>query len=106
MKKEEALETWWPFIEMAIVDANIPEAKEALEMAFKALKQEPCEGAISRAELVLKLNAWDHNVNGIPNYAWKVIRELPSVTPAQKIGRWIKNEQLEGRYIRCFDSFF
>ena len=41
MTKEDALETWLPVVEMAIVDANIPEAKEALEMAFKALEQEP-----------------------------------------------------------------
>lgn len=199
MTREEALETWLPVVEMAIVDANIPEAKEALEMAFKALEQEPCddaisreaaiclvdelkddlpdddhlsdmvmshnegileyqtklsllpsvtpaedvtdtdvgempcedcisreaahglllpwlndylldetrevletidykiedlpsvypvrtecEDAISRAELVRKLNAWDCKVNAIPNYVWKVIRELPPVTPAEK----------------------
>lgn len=41
MTKEEALETWLPVVEIAIVDANIPEAKEALEMAIKALEQEP-----------------------------------------------------------------
>lgn len=41
------------------------------------------EDAISRAKLMQKLDAWDHNVNAIPNYVWKVIRELPPVIPAE-----------------------
>lgn len=60
---------------------NMGEQKQALDMAIKALEQQPCEDAISREALMQKLNAWDSRVHGIPNYAWKVIRELPSVTP-------------------------
>ena len=160
MTKEEALETWLPVVEMAIVDANIPEAKEALEMAFKALEQEPCEdapdinvgniyecscgygwdkskvvrhhfcpncgravepsynsiktelkpceGAISREKLIQKLEAWDHDVNAIPNYVWMVIREAPPVTPAEKVGRWIKTIGENGitSSVRCSECGF
>ena len=81
---------------------------EVIDRAIEALKAEPCVetltsgyvqeikypcvDCISKAELVRKLNAWDHNVNAIPNYVWRVIRELPSVTPAPKIGRWEYNQ--------------
>ena len=56
---------------------------------IKALEQQPSEDAISREALTQKLNAWDSKAHGIPNYAWKVIRELPSVTPERPKGKWI-----------------
>ena len=68
---------------------NMGEQKQALEMAIKALEQQPSEDAISREALTQKLNAWDSKAHGIPNYAWKVIRELPSVTPERPKGKWI-----------------
>ena len=40
---------------------------------------EKSDDRISRVALIQKLNAWDSGVHGIPNYAWKVIRELPPV---------------------------
>ncbi len=39
MTKENALNTWLPLVEMAIVDADIPEAKEALEIAIQNLER-------------------------------------------------------------------
>ena len=41
-----------------------------------------------------KLNAWDSKAHGIPNYAWKVIREMPSVTPERPKGKWIHKMQV------------
>ena len=32
--------------------------------------------------LTIKLKAWDVNANGIPNYAWKCIREMPTIIEA------------------------
>ena len=40
--------------------------------------------AISRTDLIRKLQAWDAKANGIPNYVWGVINELPSVTLKEK----------------------
>ena len=48
MTKEEALKLWLPIISMGI--DNMPELKEALEMAIKALEQEPILDKI-RAEI-------------------------------------------------------
>lgn len=81
---------------------NMGEIIENLEEIAKALEQEPsedmtiaylmglyadkkpCEDAISRTDLIRKLQAWDAKANGIPNYAWGIIKELPSVTPKGK----------------------
>ena len=54
---------------------------EALEMAIKALEQEPCEDAISRQAML----EYQHCLYGkMPNREnhklWKFITELPSVT--------------------------
>jgi hypothetical protein len=59
----------------------------ALKMAIKALEQEPCEDAISRADVKKYLSAPDANGD-------RVIYEddldlLPSVTPAHKKSEWI-----------------
>lgn len=73
---------------------------EALEMAIKALEQtelnssynsiksklEPCEDCISRAEaLHACCDEWNKDYKAI----MKSIRQLPSVTPQQKVGKWI-----------------
>ena len=34
--------------------------------------------------LTIKLKAWDINANGIPNYAWKCIREMLTIIEADK----------------------
>lgn len=41
MRKEEALKIWLPVIKMGV--ETMPECEEALDMAIKALEQEPCE---------------------------------------------------------------
>ena len=65
---------------------------EALDMAIKALEQEPCEDAISR-QAVLDLVVANHTeLNGInvvmysPYY--KDIKQLPSVQPIKSKGEW------------------
>lgn len=77
MAKDEAIEhlkTTWQRDDIS-VDETI-----ALEMAIKALEQEPCEDCISRAEVLklLEKEDWADTVYGV--------MALPSVTPAI---RWI-----------------
>ena len=76
---------------------NEPSLKEdidALKMAIKALKQEPCEDAISREAVdkyIAKLLSdylYDEErdrLEKLSAYLW----ELPSVTPSRRKGRWI-----------------
>ena len=74
----------------------------ALDMAVNALKQEPCNDAISRQAVLDAID--DDNRNG--HYSCfasnndaqcfkGVIGELPPVTPQQKIGRWVDTESDE-----------
>ena len=66
-----------------------------IEELIKALEQQPSEDCISRTELIQKLNAWDSKAHGIPNYAWKVIRAMPSVTPT--------SEDIKEAYLKGYD---
>jgi len=87
---------------------NMNKDVKAFEAAINALEeQEPCEDAISRAEVrrilgskVLELMRL-HTVNqednpkadsmayGV-NWGLNTLMELPSVTPKQKTGHWVK----------------
>lgn len=67
----------------------------ALDMAVKALKQEPSDDCISR-EAAIKafgdVHPMDYNTQAyITN-----IQNLPSVTPKPKIGRWIPRSHVFG----------
>lgn len=94
---------------------------EAAKMAIKALEQEPCEDAISRSEvkkmakeMYLEVASMELDVNTISDcisYTSSKCREvlerklqaLPSVTPKQKTGKWIKIKNRNGSVIalRC-----
>ena len=56
--------------------------KEALEMAIKALGQEPCEDCISRQAATDAL----YHVDEYNGRSIEAIRNLPPVTPQPKIG--------------------
>lgn len=79
---------------------NVPLSKAALEMAIKALEQEPTpnasycklEDCISR-KAVLKLmkdNWHTHNGDWAMQESMDDIRVLPSVTPQERKGHWVK----------------
>ena len=72
---------------------------EALEIAIKALEQEPCEDAISR-EAVLEKAVYTETEEGWCGYTVDVdyIKSLSSVTPKEKTGRWIFDEILDRHY--------
>ena len=77
-------------------------------------EEEPCEDAISRAELLKAIDTWDKfgvdDTNSLfrldnlslPHYVpyihyddvVKCIKGMPSVTPKQKVGRWIDDTRL------------
>ena len=67
--------------------ANIGfDRKEALDVAIKALEQQPCEDCVSR----------EAAINVIYDYTYKkdmrrAIEQLPSVKPQRPKGKWINN---------------
>jgi len=70
----------------------VPVGKEALDMAIKALEQEPCEDTISRADAVRVASGYCHPAN-----IAKELAKLPPVTPKPKVGHWIEEfNDLEG----------
>lgn len=63
--------------------------KEALDTAVKVLEQQICEDCISR-QAVIKLLSYDW-ANRPAHKAVESIRNLPSVTPKEKTGKWIED---------------
>ena len=67
-----------------------------------SLKQEPCDDCISR-QAVLDIN--ERYCGQMPGYVnheiWKEIKALQSVTPLQKMGRWIKHDTGHSIYYDC-----
>ena len=86
MTREEAIAYGKRVIDLGLND----ETQAFCEMAIKALEQEPCEDTISR-QAVLDINANYHGQmpNHINHQIWQEIKDLPSVTPQPKKGRWI-----------------
>ena len=78
----------------------LPQAKDALDMAIKALEQEPCDDAISRQAV---LDVIEREL-----FKWDVIdeiRKLPTVNPQPKTGRWISfgtKGEIDGQIVRTF----
>lgn len=96
--------------------------EEAIEMAIKALEQEPCEDAISREELLKAIDTWDRfgvdDTNSLfrldnlslPHYVpyihyddvIKCIKGMPSVNPQEpKAGHWIDHQEGRWIYAKC-----
>ena len=90
LKRIQEPEAWEPQINQA--------AFEALDMAIKALEQEPCEDTISRQAAISHVDdvpyIKDHPTVGLLWKAW--IESLPSAQPEQ---RWIPcSERLPEEY--------
>jgi len=81
MNREEA-----SFI-LANIDRRVcdDELNEALDMAIKALDQEPCGDAIDRAKAIKVASGYCHPAN-----VAKELAKMPPVTPQPKTGHWIK----------------
>ena len=68
----------------------------AIDMAIKALEQEPCEDAISRQAVLSLLHFHRNDEDKIEGYVkTKDIINLPSVTPQPKTGHWIRMKAYE-----------
>lgn len=69
--------------------------QECLDMAIKALEQEPCEDAVSRRAVLDTLDKMDsvldedRTVETYKELLAACYNDLPPVTPAHKTGRWI-----------------
>ena len=64
--------------------------REAMDMAIKALEQEPCEDAISREAVLEAIHEADMNAYDEVSFVRDLrnnINEIPSVYPKQKTGR-------------------
>ena len=72
--------------------------KEALDMAMKALEQQPCEDAISRQAVISTIydNKSDFKNDFAQGFFADRINDLPPVTPQPKIGRWIEHPHEAG----------
>ena len=73
----------------------------ALDMAIKALEQEPCEDAISRNAMLDYQQYLHGKMSNEENHKlWEFIKDLPSVTPTQK---WVacsaRLPKENGRYL-------
>ena len=104
MTNEEAIE----LIESARKTMYLPKSKEyisdfgyALEMAIKALEQQPCEDCISRQAVIehicedkecYKEDCKGRTLKRCPDLQW--VLDLPSVTPTRTKGRWIEQKDI------------
>jgi hypothetical protein len=100
MTSEEAIKTLRANVMVACdtsdkVGYDTPLSKsieQALEMAIKALEQEPCEDCWSKKEVADIINRQRF---GIQKISMGIIKEkleaLPTVTPTRKRGKWLKS---------------
>lgn len=90
MEREEALERLKYIAredDNHITTADI----EALEMAIKALEQEPCKDVVSRQAVIdLMMQKWGENFSGDAAMQESIdaIRDMPSIIPQKRDGEW------------------
>ena len=85
---------------------NMGEQKQALDMAIKALEQQPSNDCVSRAELLKiyenrfielqKAHQTDKQL-GV-NWCINTLKDMPPVIPTHKVGKWIKKSQYGNDY--------
>ena len=97
MTREEAIEA---LTSKDVCNSDI--MLEALEMAIKALEQEPCDDAISRKAVIDLVVANHTELNGLNvvmySPLFKDIKQLPPVNPQPKTGHWVKKSQYGNDY--------
>ena len=94
----------------------IPTAKEALDMAIKALEQEPCEDVVDRQavnELVDELARAISDERSCISRGrstatiMRDILHLPSITPHPKVGQWIyTGDYITDGMLKCSECGF
>ena len=88
MTRDEAISIMNVILHMLEPQYDTDRIEDAVEMAIKALEQEPCEDAVSRQAVIDTLT----KTSGIRGDALKALYDLPSVTPQPKIGKWIMSD--------------
>lgn len=98
MTREEAIEI---LSDVGDINRCCAEDAEALDMAIKALEQQPCEDCISRQEaLSHKHIVYDDDGIGYSVVRVDEIMALPSVQPTRPTGKWIDIGD-EGLVFKC-----
>ena len=104
---EEMRKAVLPFVKKKLVEINYEglgkydaeefekDFNELLNLASKALEQQPCEDCVSREQALLALtgkNLSSKNTEKLISLFNKRIKALPPVAPTYKKGKWILNE--------------
>lgn len=79
--------------------------EEACKVVIEALEQETCEDCISREATIKTISEWffskEFRFTNASEYLRKRLDKLPSVTPQQKMGRWIEHFDESGKWYEC-----
>lgn len=70
----------------------------ALDLAIKALEQQPCDDAISRQAVDDAIYDYSRSCDVNYHQIMEFIEKIPSVTPQPKTGHWIFDEILDKHY--------
>lgn len=62
---------------------------DAVNMAKEALEQEPCEDAISKAEVIKLIDKHTNDDGTLDDDITCILEELPPIQPKVKVGHWI-----------------
>ena len=100
MTREEASKTLTQYIDYDAETPDYYEMEKACKVALKALKQAPCEDCISRDAVIDYIDKMPSELtaDGRRMIRRRTLEEyisdtLPSVTPKQKMGRWIREKK-------------
>ena len=92
MTREEAIEQ----LQDAKIGYKEYLSDDALDIAIKALKQEHCDDTINRKAVYEQINSWigsgEYRYTNTTYYLMKRIRDIPSVMPQPKTGKWLNGE--------------
>ena len=80
---------------LANIDRRVcdDELNEALDVAIKAVEQQPCDNAVSRQDVLDLAKKGVLISNGNYESVCKAINEIPSAEP--KTGHWIEHPEIE-----------
>jgi len=76
---------------------------KAFDLGIEALKQEPCDDAISRKAVITEIKKWWRtalDAEGSPLIC-ETIKKMQPVTPTQKRGSWIERFNEDERWLMC-----
>ena len=97
MTREEAISIMNVIVHMLEQQYDTDRVEDAVEMAIKALEQEPCEDCVSKDAVLDLVADYDLSMGQVV----KGIHNLPSVTPQQKTGRLILLDECSNSGYYC-----